>query len=166
VDVEGLYTVSTSIEAALISQPIIQEDNATLTPSHFLNGRKLTTIPVGPEPTGTKMLTRAFRQSQKLTEDLWRRWQKEYLLQLWNYHKVRKPSQQGPKFKVGDIVFLKEEKQPRHMWKKARIEELHLGRDNQIQTVVLHQPDTTRISLPVQLVLPLEIDQGGEDVRD
>jgi hypothetical protein len=73
---------------------------------------------------------------------------------------VTKPSRQGPKFKVGDIVLLQEEKKPRHMWKKARIEDLRLGRDNQIRTVIL-QPDTTRISCPVQLVMSLETDQGG-----
>jgi hypothetical protein len=166
VDAEELYTVLTSIEAALNSRRITQDDNGTLTPSHFLNSGKLTIIPDSPEPTGMKMLTKAFWQSQKLTQDLWRRWQKEYLLQLRNYHEVRKPSRQGPKFRVGDIVLLQEEKQARHMWKKARIEDLHLGRDNQIRTVILRQTDTMRISRPVQLVIPLEIDQDGEDVRD
>jgi hypothetical protein len=78
----------------------------------------------------------------------------------------RSPLRQGPKFKVGDVVLLQEEKQPRHMWEKARIEELCLGRDNQIQTVILRQSDKTRISRPVQMVIPLEIDQGGEDVRN
>jgi hypothetical protein len=74
VDAEGLCTVLTSIDAALNSRPIIQDDNnETLTPSHFLNGGKLITLPDGPEPTGMKMLTKAFRQSHKLTQDLWRR---------------------------------------------------------------------------------------------
>lgn len=52
------------------------------------------------------------------------------------------------------------------MWKKARIEELCPGRNNQIRIVILRQPDTTRINRPVQLVIPLEIDQGGEDVKN
>ena len=55
---------------------------------------------------------------------------------------------------------------PRHMWKNARIDELIPGRDGQIRTVNLHLPDRTKISRPVQLVIPLEIDQGGEDVED
>jgi hypothetical protein len=166
VDAEELYTVLTSVEAALNSRPITQDDNEPLTRSHSLNGGKLTTIPDGPEPTGTKMLTKAFRQSQKPTQDLRQRWQKKYLLQLRNYHEVRKPSRQGPIFKIGDMVLLQEDKTPRHMWKKTRIEDLRLGRGNQIRTVILRQPHTTRISRPVQLVIPLEIDHDVEDVRD
>jgi len=52
------------------------------------------------------------------------------------------------------------------MWKKARIDELIPGRDGQIRTVNLRIQDRSKISLPVQLVIPLEIDQGGEDVED
>ena len=52
------------------------------------------------------------------------------------------------------------------MWKKARIDELIPGRDGQIQTVQLRLTDRTKISRPVQLVIPLEIDQGGKDVED
>jgi hypothetical protein len=90
----------------------------------------------------------------------------EYLLQLRNYHEVRRPAQQGPKFKVGDIVLLQEERTLRHMWRKARIDELLQGWDGQIQTVRLRLPDRTKICRSVQLVVPLEIDQGGEDVKD
>jgi len=54
----------------------------------------------------------------------------------------------------------------RQMWKKARIDELIPGRDAQIRMVKLRLPDRTKISRPVQLVILLEIDQGGEDVED
>jgi len=52
------------------------------------------------------------------------------------------------------------------MWKKARIDELIPGRDGQIHTVKLRLPDRTEIIRPVQQVIPLEIDQSGEDVED
>ena len=55
---------------------------------------------------------------------------------------------------------------PREMWKKARIDKLIPGRDGLIRMVKLRLPDRTKISRPVQLVIPLEIDQGGEDVED
>jgi len=164
VDEEELQTILVGIEAMLNSRPIIQDDdNETLTPTHFLTGGKLTTNPHSPEPIRTENLTRSFRQHQKLTEALWRCWQREYLLQLGNYHKVRKPARQGHKFKVGDIVLLQEERTLRHMWKKALIDELLQGCDSRIRTVSLLLPDRTKISCPVQLVIPLEIDQGGED---
>jgi len=162
VDEEELQTNLVGIEAALNSRPIIQDDDdETLTPAHFLTGGKLTTIPHGPEPVRTENLTRSFRQHQRLTEALWRRWQREYLLQLRNYHEIRRPAQQGPKFKVGYIVFLKEERMPRHMWLKARIDEILQGRDGQIRTVSLRLPDRTKISRPVQLVIPWRLTRVG-----
>jgi len=157
VDEEELQTILVEIETTLNSRLIIQDDNETLTPAHFLTGEKLTTIPHGPEPVKTENLTRSFRQHQRLTEAIWRRWQREYLLQLRTYHEVRRPAQQEPKFKVGDIVLLQEKRTLKQKWKKARVDELLEGRDGRIRTVSLLLPDRTKISRPVQLVIHLEI---------
>ena len=97
-------------EAVLNSRPITQDDENETTAAHFLTGGRLTTILQGPEPVRTESLTRAFQQHQKLTETLWRRWQREYLLQLRSYREVRGPARQGPKLKVGDIVLLQKRK--------------------------------------------------------
>ena len=120
-----------------------------------------------PSPSGQKIWLGPFDNTKGwLTGALWRHWQREYLLQLRAYHEVRRPARHGPRFKVGDIVPLQEERTPRHMWKKARIDELLQWRDGRIRTVSLLLPDRTKISRPVQLVIPLEIDQGGEDMED
>jgi len=130
VDAEGLETILVGIDASLNSRPITQDDeNKTFTPANFLTGGRLPTIPQGLEPVTTESVTRAFQQHQKLTETLWRRWQREYLLQLRTYHEVRGPALQGPKLKVGDIVLLQEDRMPRQMWKKAQMDELIPGRD-------------------------------------
>ena len=65
-----------------------------------------------------------------------------------------------------EILFSYRRKERRDMWKKARIHELLQGRDGRIRTVSLLLPHITKISRPVQLVIPLEMDQGGEDVED
>jgi hypothetical protein len=78
----------------------------TLTPAHFLHGDKLTTIPHGPEPVTKKELTKEFRMKQKITEDLYRRWKREYLLQLRNYHEVKRPKGKHLAFRVGDVILL------------------------------------------------------------
>ena len=166
-DEEELQTILVRIEATLNSRPIIQDDdNDILTSAHFLTDEKLTTIPHGPESVRTEYLTRSFRQNQRPTVALWRRCQRECLLQLRTYHEVRRPARQGPKFKVADIVLLQQERTPRHMWKKARIDELLQRRDGRIRTVSLLLPDITNISRSVQLVSPLEMDHGVEDVED
>lgn len=165
-DEEGLNTILVSIEAAINSRPITQDgQDMVLTPAHFLHGDKLTIIPHGPEPTTRNDLSKEFRLRQKISDDLWRRWKKEYLLLLRNYHEVRgHPAR--PKPRVGEVVLLQEDTNARHMWKRAVVEEVRPGRDNKIRCLVLRQPDGTKTTRPVQLVIPLEIDQGGEDVGE
>jgi hypothetical protein len=167
VDEEKLNTILASIEAAINSRPLTQDDGLeTLTPAHFLHGGRLNTIPTGPEPTSAKSLTKEFRLQQQVIEDFWKRWTKEYLLELRSYHHVVQPGGRKVPFRVGDVVLLQEELRPRHMWKKGRIEELRPGQDGKTRTVILRTPDGGRLARPVQLVIPLEVDQGGEDVED
>jgi hypothetical protein len=114
-----LTTILTSIEAVINSRAMTQDDGPeTLTPVHFLHGGRLNTIPTGPEPTLTKSLTKEFR-FQQVVEDFWKRWTKEYLLELRSYHQVRQPCGRNARFRFGDVLV--EEVRPRHMWKKGRI---------------------------------------------
>ena len=167
VDDEKMNTILASIEAAINSRPLTQDDGPeALTPAHFLHGGRLTTIPTGPEPTSTKSLSKEFRLKQQIAEDFWKRWTKEYLLELRTYHQVRQPCGRETRCRVGDVVLLQEEVRPRHMWKRGRVEELRPGRDGKVRTVILRTQDGGRLVRPVQLVIPLEVDQGGEDVED
>ena len=128
VDDEKLNRILTCIEAAINSRPLTQDDGPeTLTPAHFLHGGWLNTIPTGPEPTLTKILTKEFRLQKQVVEDFWKRLTKEYLLELRSYHQVRQPRGRKARFRVGDV--LQEEVRPRHMWKGGRIEGLRPGRD-------------------------------------
>ena len=120
---EGLDTILVAIEVAINSRPIVQteDESGALTPAHFLVGERLTAIPTGPEPETNGILTKEFRVRQKLVDDLWRRWQKEYLATLRSFHEVRQ-QHAYTKFRIGDVALLQEEVCPRHMWKRARIE--------------------------------------------
>jgi hypothetical protein len=163
---EQLNTTLISIEAAVNSRPITQgEDSEALTPAHFLIGAGLITIPTGPEPETRKDLAKEFRLKLKLSDDFWKRWQREYLLQLRNFHKVRRPKRSRD-LRQGDVVLIQEDVRPRHMWRKAIVEGLLEGRDHKVRTVLLRTPEGRKFSRPVQLVIPLEIDQGGEDVKE
>ena len=51
-------------------------------------------------------------------------------------------------------------------WKRALIEQLIEGRDRMIRTVVLRAPEGNKITRPIQLVIPLEVDHGREDVEE
>ena len=166
-DEEGLSTILATIEAALHSGPITEDldTGEILTPSHVLIRKRLTAIPQGPEPAPVTNLTKQFRIKQKMTADFCQRWKKEYLLQLRNYHEVNTPRKGQHPPRIGDIVLLQEDIRPRHIWKKGRIVELRQGRDGKIRTVILQQSDGTRISRPVQLVIPTRSTRVGRILR-
>jgi hypothetical protein len=125
VDAEELQTILVGTEVALNSRPITQDDeNEKLTSAHFLTGGKLTTIQHGLEPVRTESLTRSF-QHQRLTETLWRRWQREYLHQLRSYHEVRRPARRGPKFKFFTVFIMAATKNRR--LKKKKINKVPRG---------------------------------------
>jgi hypothetical protein len=152
-----------SIEATVNSRPITQgEDSAALTPAHFLIGEGLATIPIGSEPTARQSLAKEFRLKPKLSDDFWKRWTKEYLLELRNFHEVQCPVRKTAQLRLGDVVLIQEDVRPRHLG-RAHIEELRKGRDSQVRRVVLRKSDGRQITRPIQLVIPLEVDQGGED---
>ncbi|GFR18092.1 DUF5641 domain-containing protein [Trichonephila clavata] len=161
---ESLSTVLTGIEAALNSRPLVYEEesddnSAALTPAHFLTGRKLTAIPSRLENT---RLNKIYKQQQDLLDCFWKKWSKKYLLQLRSFHQVRNKDS-TINIRVGDIVLLQEGVRLRNMWKKARVMNLHQGRDGKIRSCEL-RINGRNVTRPVQLVIPLEIDQGGEDV--
>jgi len=83
VDDEKMNTILASIEAAIKSRPLTQDDGPEkLTPAHFLHGGRLTTIPTGPEPTLTKSLTKEFRQKQQVVKTFGRGGQRST---CWNF---------------------------------------------------------------------------------
>ena len=94
---------------------------------------------------------------QKLADDFWSWWQRDYLTMLRSFHVVRQ--QQAPtKLKRGDVTLQKEDVLPGHMWKRALIEQLIEGRDRTIRTFVLQTQEGNKITRPIQLLIPLEVD--------
>lgn len=66
-------------------------------------------------------------------------------------------SKESPNCKVGDIVLVYEEKQPKHMWRMGRIEQVFVGRDGNTRSCALRLPKNLSIKRPVQFIYPLEI---------
>ena len=112
---EALGTLLVEVEAAINSRPIVQDDSDVLTPSHFLNGDRLTALPTGPEPTIRDNLRKEARLREKMQEDFLKRWKKEYLLDLRSYHQVRRPKGRSMECRVGDIVLLQDDLRPQHV---------------------------------------------------
>jgi len=163
---EELATTLVSIEAALNSRPITQDTEDALTPAHFLCGAKLTTLPSTTELQSEGNLKKTHQRTKRMADDFWRRWEKEYLMELRSFHVISQPKRRSGKVRTGDIVLLQEDHLPRHMLKKARVEELKVGTDGATRTAVHRGANGTVLVRLIQLVIPLEVDQGGEDVED
>ncbi|GBM19374.1 hypothetical protein AVEN_196005-1 [Araneus ventricosus] len=138
-DEEGLQTAFIGIEAALNSRPLVYEQendsDEILTPAHFFTGKKLTLVPSDPEQKIAN-LTRNYRIQQDLLDTFWRKWSREYLLQLSTFHRVRN-SDKSSLVREGDVVLLHEKVTPRHMWKRARVDKLMKGRDGKVRSCLL-----------------------------
>jgi hypothetical protein len=52
------------------------------------------------------------------------------------------------------------------MWKKSRLEELKAARNRVTRKAILRGANGALLVRPIQLVIPLEVDQGGENVED
>jgi hypothetical protein len=106
---EQLNTTLISIEAAVNSRPITQgEDSAALTPVPFLI-EGLATIPTGSEPAASLNLAKEFRLKQTLSDDFWKRWTKEYLLELRNFHEFQCPVGKATQLRLRDVILIQED---------------------------------------------------------
>ncbi|GFU90690.1 integrase catalytic domain-containing protein, partial [Trichonephila clavipes] len=140
---EEFETFLTQIEACFNSRsltPISNDPNdlSALTLGHFIIGRPLTSIP---EPnyidSNNSYLTR-WQQIQKLIQQFWKRWHKEYLTRLQQRPKWLPPTKN---FQVNDLGLIKDDNLPPTRWKMGRIVQLYPGLDNKVRVVNVKTSD-------------------------
>ncbi|GFQ83781.1 integrase catalytic domain-containing protein [Trichonephila clavata] len=161
---EELETVLCEIETVLNSRPIryIDSDstgNFPLTPSHFLLGRRLTSLLAVKLSSidcvvDKKVLIKRFNYRERLLNNFWRQWRKDYLLNLKSVHFVN-PTQET-EFKINDIVLIHDDRLPRSLWKLGKVVEIITGRDKRVRACAL-KIENSIIKRPVQLLHNLEI---------
>ncbi|XP_075542076.1 uncharacterized protein LOC142576031 [Dermacentor variabilis] len=161
---EELITVLYEVEAVINSRPLTfiyddAQEPEPLSPAHFLVGRKLTTLPphLLPDeiPGGGMHLSRRWKYRTAMADSFWRRWRKEYLLELRSAHMCRPTTSSD--LKKGALVLLREDRLKRHMWKTARIKETFKGRDGRVRSCKLVLSGGTEVKRPIRLLYPLEI---------
>lgn len=162
-DFEQLVTILAEVENVVNSRPLTYlsadaTDPAVLTPSHFLTGRKSTTLPSAntAETSGTRSDTlKHWKYRQQIVADFWKRWYKDYLLCLRSAHIRRvQPCNQ---LKVNDVVVIKEDKVPITFWKVGRVTDVYLSSDNHVRACKIVLAGGTEVTRPVQLLCPLEL---------
>ena len=182
---DELQTAVTEVEMIVNSRPLsyLSTDSIRepITPSHLLTGRRMMSLPDGPynnelsEDIGTNVtdITKRMIHLNQVLEHFWRRWKKEYLLELRESHRQAKhPPKESSCSTIaeGDVVLIHEDNRPRGFWKPAKVESLIKGVDGLIRgaAVRLHSSDKRSIVLrhPLQLLYPLEVHQCCDAVDD
>ncbi|XP_058840866.1 uncharacterized protein LOC131696336 [Topomyia yanbarensis] len=139
---DDMETLLAQIESCLNSRPIVPlsddpSDYNPLTPGHFLTGSALKAVPDVDLSTVPFNRLRQWQQTQKILQDVWRRWHTEYLSTLQARTKWCNPPVQLAK---NQLVIIKEENLAPMRWPTARIHELHPGPDGITRVVTLQTP--------------------------
>lgn len=155
---EELSTLLYQIEACLNSRPLsLINDNPAdpipLTPGHFLIGEPLVVAPDYNYETTNITNLRRWQLMQRMTQEFWRRWSREYLTQF--YHRY-KWSHKIPEPAIGDIVLVSEDNLPPSKWLYGRIVDKHSGLDGVTRVVSLKCNDNV-IKRPVNKLCFLPI---------
>lgn len=132
---EELYTVITQIEAVLNSRPLLPmsaetSDYRYLTPSHFLIGTPLTSLPEDDHTDININRLKFWKVVEKLKQEFWKLWSKDYLTQLQNRPKWQNVQ---PNLKEGDLVIVKIDNNPSLTWPMARVVKTYPGRDGRVR---------------------------------
>lgn len=155
---EEFYTVLVQIEAILNSRPLTPlssdpNDLSALTPGHFLTLEPLTAPP--DEDLTAVPLGRLNRWQlvQRLHQDFWNRWHKEYLHTLQQRGKWTEPTSSVV---PGTLVLIKNDLVSPLNWQLGRIAELHPGADG-VARVATVRTTTGTYKRPLVKLCPLPL---------
>ena len=131
---DEMHTAILEVEAILNSRPLsyTTSDNMDepLTPAHLVGWRLLTLSDDlsyyvdGDEnfEITSEQLQRRMKYLNSVINHFWRRWSKEYLLELRDSHRYRTTYKEGPFIKTGNVVLIHDEDKPRGFWRLARVQ--------------------------------------------
>ena len=173
---EELATVLAEVETVINNRPLtyLEENDVEtcVTPSHLHFGRRIMHTEhhdsMNYNPTRDE-ITKRSKQLSNVINGFWKRWKREYLLELRQHHKMNSRAASNVP-SLGDVVLIEDDSQKRNRWKIGRIIELVEGRDGIIRGAKLRttKPEggVTTLFRPLQRLFPLEIGSKNEDRED
>ncbi|XP_050301507.1 uncharacterized protein LOC126739751 [Anthonomus grandis grandis] len=152
-------TLLIRIEAVLNSRPLTPlttdpDDLTCLSPSHFLIGRPMETIPELPISDIKENRLSQYQLLQKLYEHFWSRWSREYIHELQQRHKWKRSS---GNVDIGQLVLIRDENLPPTRWRLGRVLKLIPGKDG-INRVAFVKTADSELSRAVTRLCPLPIE--------
>ena len=143
------------------------ENIGPLCPSQLITGRCILSLlniadgECADEVVSQKLLTKRMKYVNSVLQHYWRRWSKEYIVNLRDFHKSKNPQNQRI-VTPGQVVLVHDEKTPRQSWKIGRIIETQTSADREVRgvkvAVVNKKGRLYNLNCPVQRIYPLEID--------
>lgn len=153
---EELYTVVVQVEAVLNSRPLCPltsdpNDLVALTPGHFLTLEPLVAVPDHNVRDVSLNRLQRWQLVERLHQDFWQRWHREYLHTLQQRLKWLDP---GSSITPNQLVAIKDERLPPLQWRLARVEKLHPGSDG-ISRVATVRTANGAVKRPLVKLCPL-----------
>jgi len=168
-----LQTVVAEVEGTVNNRPLTYDYSEMgedmITPSHLVYGYRFDCIPDDiKDEEDEKDIYKRLRYIANKRKHYWKRWQREYLLDLREHHK--KINKKGSRLvKDGDVVIVFEESTPRGKWKLGHVKKLIVGKDNQTRGAVIDivtgKGRLMEIERPVQKLYPLEINCNYQEEK-
>ena len=172
---DELNTLLVEVESVINSRPLtyVEDDqdgvSYTLSPSHLINGRRVTNTPNDShfEVISTnESLTRRARHHRHLLRQFTGQWRKTYLLSLRERHAQVTKNRKGADIAIGDVVILKNDTSNRMFWKLAKVEELVPGKDGNIRAAIIKVSNADRnprlLKRSVKHLFPLEVNANDD----
>ncbi|XP_047984326.1 uncharacterized protein LOC125224867 [Leguminivora glycinivorella] len=127
---EEFSTLLAQIEGCLNARPLCAltedpDDLDYITPAHFLSSGPTLHIVETERDERTR-----WRLTQKIVQDIWKKWQTEYLCQLQSRCKW---TQLKPNIEIGDVVIIHDAHLPAGKWALGRVSEVHEGKDGLVR---------------------------------
>ena len=165
---ETLSTALTEVEAFLNARPLTHvsvdpADPEPITPNHFLLDRAAPHFPPDIFVEGQLALKKSWRAAQQLSEEVWRRWLREYDPRLMAREKWRQPTRP---LSVGDIALIVDDNAPRGHWTLCRVIEPIAGKDSIIRQANVRTTNGKILRRPVVKLIAMEPGPDGGDDAD
>ncbi|KAK7938661.1 hypothetical protein WMY93_001987 [Mugilogobius chulae] len=133
---EVLCTLMAEVTSIINSRPLVSvssdpEVPQILTPAMLLTRKQSVPPPPG-KFTEKDLYKQQWRQVQRLADQFWSRWKREYLHTLQVRHKWQESS---PNIVQGDVVLLKDSQTCRNDWPMALVTQTFPGRDGKVRKI-------------------------------
>ncbi|CAG4971201.1 unnamed protein product [Colias eurytheme] len=122
--------------------------------SHFLVGEPLVSVPEANYEGSNINSLKRWQLTQRMSQDFWRRWSREYLTQLQHRYKW---SASTPELEIGSVVLVKEDDLPPTRWLFGLVVDKHPGLDKLTRVVTLkYKGNLIKRPLSKLILLPVK----------